>query len=307
MKNKPSDNLTIKIISVLFAILLWLYIQMVQTPDIEYTFRNMNVDLVNAPLLEERNLVVTGNEKFTTDVTVKCPRWNLNEIKSKDFVPYVDLSEIRAAGTFELPVKVRLNNDTIIVSNKEPSTVKVSVEKIVTVEKDLVIHVSGNLKDGYYTNNDLVVPQSKVFSVKGPQSVINKIYNGVISVNIGGKSADFSDLYDIILVSEDGTAVSNDKLTILNNAVNVDVTVYKKKVLPVEINGVPANVKYDVKPSNVEVAGPNELLENMDKIIVNNFNLFSREIGYTQKIDLKLDDKLILLNDVELQLVVKEW
>ena len=306
MKNKPSDNLTIKIISVLFAILLWLYIQMVQTPDIEYTFRNMNVDLVNAPLLEDRNLVVTGNEKVTTDVTVKCPRWNLNEIKSKDFVPYVDLSEIRAAGTFELPVKVRLNNDTIIVSNKEPSTVKVSVEKIVTVEKDLVIHVSGNLKDGYYTNNDLVVPQSKVFSVKGPQSVINKIYNGVISVNIGGKSEDFSDLYDIILVSEDGTAVSNDKLTILNNAVNVDVTVYKKKVLPVEINGVPANVKYDVKPSNVEVAGPNELLENMDKIIVNNFNLFSREIGYTQKIDLKLDDKLILLNDVELQLVVKE-
>ena len=306
MKNKLKDNIMIKILSVLSAILLWMYIQMVQNPDIEYTFRNQKVEFVNAPLLEEKNLTVIGDKKYYSDITVKCPRWSLNKLKNRDFAVYVDLSEIKTSGSYKLPVKVRINNENIITSGRNPSEISIDVEKIVTVEKELNIQVTGNVKDGYYTNKALVVPQTKVFSLKGPQSIVNKVNNGVISVNLSGKSADFSDLYDIILVDKEGTAVSNDKLTILNNAVNIDVTVYKKKVLPIVINTIPHEIKYDIKPSNVEIAGPEDVLKNMDEIVVKNFNLQSYEIGYKQKIDLELDEKLILLNDVELQLVVKE-
>ena len=51
MKNKLKDNLAIKIISVCAAIVLWFYIQMVQNPEIDYTFKNMRVSVMNSSLL----------------------------------------------------------------------------------------------------------------------------------------------------------------------------------------------------------------------------------------------------------------
>lgn len=306
MKSKLKGNVTIKIFAVLAAILLWLYIQMVQNPDIEYTFHNMKVSQVNSSLLEANNLVVIDDKEYTSDITVRCPRWNLNELDKEDFVAYVDLSEIKTSGTFEMPVKVRINNENVIISDKNPSTVSITVDRIKTVEKELIVHISGKLKEGYYTNDKLIVPEKTSFSVKGPESIINKIYNGVISVELKNKSEDFSDSYSIILVSEDGTAVSNELLTVLDNNINVDVTVYEKKVLPIEISGISEDIKYDIKPASIEIAGPSEVIDAMDKILVEDFTLRSKEVGYEQSVELNLDDKIILLNDAQPVVVIKE-
>lgn len=306
MKSKLKGNLTIKIISVLTAVILWLYIQMVLNPDIEYTFNNMRVNLVNSSLLEAKNLVVAEEVDYHSDITVKCQRWNLNDLKKEDFVAYVDLSEIRSSGTFELPVKVRMNNESIIISNKEPSDISVKIDRIITVEKNLIVHISGKLKDGYYTNDMMVTPEKTVFSVKGPESIVNKIYNGVVSVNLANKSENFNDTCNIILVSEDGTAVSNDRLTLLDDKINVSVNVFEKKVLPLEVKGIPADVKYDIRPASVEVAGPAEVLETMDKLTVENFTLADRHVGFEQKLNLLLDGEVILLNDTNPVIVIKE-
>ena len=85
MGNKSKGNVLIKIISVLVAIILWFYIQTVQNPYIDFTFNALSVSLHNAHLLEERNLVVTGETDFKTDVTVNCARMSLGKLKKDDF------------------------------------------------------------------------------------------------------------------------------------------------------------------------------------------------------------------------------
>ena len=157
MKRNLKDNLWIKIISVLIAIVLWFYIQMIQNPETEYTFRNMNVSFINSSLLTERNLVIMDQDGFNVDVTVNCPRWFLNELSNEDFVAYVDMSDVRYPGVNELPVKVRMNNENIIVMGKNPSTISVNIDEITTVEKPLKVEIAGKVDNGYYTSYDFII------------------------------------------------------------------------------------------------------------------------------------------------------
>ena len=298
MKNKLKDNLAIKIISVCAAIVLWFYIQMVQNPEIEYTFPNMRVSLVNSSLLAERNLVVTEDIDYRADVTVNCPRWTLNELTDEDFVVYVDLSEIKSSGTNELPVKVRINNENIIVTGKTPSTVSVPVDTVVTVEKDLVLHTVGKVRDNHYTSDDMIIPETEKITIRGPKSVLSKIENGVITVDISGKSDSFNDMYKVVLVDKEGTAIVDDNITVLNGNINVDATVYSTKTLPIKLANIPEGVKYSITPSNVEIAGMAEVLKEMEEILVEDFVLLGKQEGHTQDIKITLSEDVIMITDV---------
>lgn len=306
MGNKSKGNVLIKIISVLVAIILWFYIQTVQNPYIDFTFNALSVSLHNAHLLEERNLVVTGETDFKTDVTVNCARMSLGKLKKDDFVVYADLSEVKSAGVVELPIGVRINNENILVSNKEPSTIKLTVDTIVTVEKDILVHTVGKVKKESYTNDDMITAESDRVMIRGPKSLLTKVANGIATVDLSGKSESFSDLYDIVLVDENGTAVIDEKITLLNENVKVSVEILPTKMLPIEISNISEDVKYSLTPSRVEVAGPKEILDTMDKIVVDNFNLISKTEGHTQNVSITLPEELMLITDVipELKVLV---
>ncbi len=47
MKLKLKENLALKIISLVIAVLLWFYIQMVENPETDYVFRNVEIKLTN--------------------------------------------------------------------------------------------------------------------------------------------------------------------------------------------------------------------------------------------------------------------
>ena len=298
MKINLKHNFLIKIISVCIAIVLWFYIQIVQNPEINFTYSNMKVSLVNSSILQERNLIIVGETDFRTDVTVNCPRWNLNELDKEDFVAYVDLSEVKGSGITELPIKIRMNNENIIVANKSPATVSVEVDKIVTVEKDLKVYSAGKLPEDYYTSMSLIVPEIDKISVEGPQSVVSKISNGIITVNLDNKKESFENAYKVVLVDSEGTAIADERITVFSGSVNVKVDVFPKKIVPITVTGIPEEIKYIVTPKDIEVAGPRELIENMTEYVVNDFTLDDTSVGYTQKIDVVLDENLIKISDV---------
>ena len=298
MGSKLKGNMFIKIISVLVAIILWFYIQTVQNPYIDFTFNALNVSLHNAHLLEERNLVVTGETNFKTDVTVNCARMSLGKLKKEDFVVYVDLSEVKSAGTVELPIGVRINNENILVSDKTPSTITLTVDTIVTVEKDILVHTVGKVKKESYTNDDMITAEADRVMVRGPKALLSKVASGIATVDISGKSESFSDIYDIVLVDEEGTAVIDEKISLLNENVKVSVDILPTKMLPIKISNIPEGVKYSLTPSKVEVAGPEEILNTMDEIVIDNFNLISKTEGHTQNVSISLSEELMIITDV---------
>lgn len=298
MKRKLKDNLWIKIISVLIAIVLWFYIQMIQNPETEYTFRNMNVSFINSSLLTERNLVIMDQDGFNVDVTVNCPRWFLNELSNEDFVAYVDMSDVRYPGVNELPVKVRMNNENIIVMGKNPSTISVNIDEITTVEKPLKVEIAGKVDNGYYTSYDFITPSVETVKITGPKSIVANIKNALARVDLNNRKGNFTTSCKIILINESDNTITDERVTMLDENVDVDVKVYSKKKIPVNVSGIPDNISYSVIPKNIEIAGEEEYIEKINEIRINNFRLSDTSVGYTQKVEIKLDENLILISDV---------
>lgn len=305
MNSKKTGNLTLKIIAVAIALFLWLYIQMVENPETEYTFRNVNVDLTNQTALLNKNLSILGKDEFKTDITLRCQRWSLTELKNEGFLVYCDLSEIHDAGEAVLPVRVVVNNDKISVVNRSPASVTLNIEKIVTVEKPLEFNFSGNVKDGYYTDMEMLSSDIKTVSVSAPESVAETVTKGIVTVDLNGKHSHFSESCNIVLVNGENDAIPMENVTLLNNAVQVECKVYSKKIVGIDVKGIPENIEYEIVPSAIEIAGEEKTLDEIESVSASDFLLNSHKEGFKQKLQLDLPDDVILITDVTPQIVIK--
>lgn len=306
LKNRIKNNLPWKIFSVVAAVLLWGIIQMIQNPQIDFTFSNMNVEVVNETVLEERNFAVLPKLDEKVKVKVKCQRWELNKLSDDDFKVYVDLSGIYSSGVVELPVKVRINNELINVSSVSPSTVFVNIDRIVTEEKPVEIHITGSPKENCYTNESMLSYQPEVVSVKGPKTLVDTVTSCIVNVDISSKTDTFTENAKVILVDKDGAAVNNSALTALSETVSVECEIFTKKVVPVELKNVPENVKYTLSSSSVELAGPKSEIEKTEKIIVDNFSFDKLEKGISKDVEFKLSGELVNLNNTKITATISE-
>lgn len=299
-------NIVLKIISVIAAILFWIYVQMVQNPDIEYTFTKMPVNLVNTNYLQKEGFVLPDKFEAFVDVTVKCQRWKLNEIGRDDFTAYVDLTEVYEDGDVTLPVKVRVNNENIVVANKTPSSLTMFVDKIIKEEIPVELRLNGNLKSGFYTDENLISTTTQKVVVSGPSTLISKIDKAVAEIDISDRNESFSQECKIILIDREEKAVTNDNLTIVPQNAEVNVRVLAKKVVPIEISGIDPNIQYEVLPGGLEIAGTMAVLSAIDKFTVHDFQLRSNDIGYEQKYKISVPNDIILLSEGEITVKVTQ-
>lgn len=306
IRNLLRHNIVLKIISVIAAILFWIYVQMVQNPDIEYTFTKMPVNLVNTNYLQKEGFVLPDKFEAFVDVAVKCQRWKLNEIGREDFTAYVDLTEVHEDGDVTLPVKVRVNNENIVVANKTPSSVTIFVDKMIKEEIPLELRLNGNLKSGFYTDENLVSTTTQKAVVTGPSTLISKIDKAVAEIDISDRNDSFTQECKIILVDCEEKAVTNDTLTIVPQNAEVNVRVLAKKVVPIEISGIAPNIQYEILPGGLEIAGSSATLNAISKFTIQDFHLLSTHIGYEQKYKISVPNDVILLSEGEITVKITQ-
>lgn len=306
MKNKLKGNTTIKIFAILIAIILWLYVIVTVNPVEKYPLKSQDIHFVNSEILEANNLVVVSGDEVKTEVTIKTGKGDLLKLKQSDFFVYVDLSEIRLPGTYLQKVRVKMNGKDITPESIKPEKIEIKVDKIVTVKRDLAVHTSGKVKDGFYTNASMIHPEKEKISIKGAESVLEKIYNGVVSIPLNGRSSDFSENFNVTLVGQDGEVVTSELVTILDENVKVNGTVYKKKSVPVAIKGIPENVNYTLKPAEIEIAGPVSIIDNTESITVDNFRLKNKEVGHEEEITVKIPSGTIRTDEINPKIIIKE-
>ncbi len=297
----------IKIISLIASILLWLYVQMVQNPEIDYTFNNMPVNLVNATYLQKEGFVLPNQLEEYVDVTVKCQRWELNEIGRDDFYVYVDLTEVYQAGEITLPVKVRMNNENIVLTNKTPSSVTLFVDTIVKVEIPLEIRLNGTIPTGSYTDETMLTSTTQKVVVSGPSTFIRKIEKAVAEINISGKDESFVQNAKIILLDNEEKTIINDHITMVPENAEVSIEVLDRKVVPIEIQGIPETIKYEILPGGLEIAGKTETLEELEKIVIEDFSFLSTEVGYEQTYTIKVPEEIKLLSEGNITVKIKQY
>jgi len=235
LKNWFLKNIDIKLLSLFFAIILWLYIAGGENPIVE-NFIDISLTQINL----SEGLVI---KEFPANVSVgiRGPKNIINNLSSNQINGIVNFSEISKEGIYKLKVEVEPPKKTQI-TRVIPSEIKVEVEKVLTKEVEVEYSLIGVPEKGYSLTDE---PQFNPSMVKiiGAQSVLDNIKQIICAIDISGIKEDLSRKLKVKAVDVNGNEVKEVKIEPDMVEVSISLTRgYPEKQLTVKpkIIGKPA-------------------------------------------------------------------
>ena len=105
-----------KLVCLILAFVFWIYVMEVDSPDYEYTFEDVSVNMLGTTKLEnDRNLSVFSGYDTLVDVTVKGQKNFISKYSSEDISLTVDVSKITESGMYSFDMFVELPNGINLV------------------------------------------------------------------------------------------------------------------------------------------------------------------------------------------------
>ena len=92
MKKLLASDGALKIISVLIAIGIWVYIALVMNPAIEVTVRDLPIQFIGGESLNSRGLAVISESATTVNVKIKVSLKKMGNNDNKTIISKADIS-----------------------------------------------------------------------------------------------------------------------------------------------------------------------------------------------------------------------
>ena len=262
MINKLKYNSKIKIISLLSAMVLWMYVMAIVDPEETKLFENIPVTITNKNELNERDLVIYPEQDLTTNIYVTGKLSNLKKVTKDDINVYGQINN-PLEGNNEIYLKVstsqRVNYDF-----KNPVMI-VTLEKIISEDKSIKVDITGSGKN----NVDNIMLQDNIdkVSVSGPRSLVNKVKRVVGTVKVSGESNNFSQSIKLEPVDANGKVVEGIELE--KDSVNVNITLLTQKTVPITLklsDNSESGVNYTMSQNTVTIKGKKDIVDSINNI-----------------------------------------
>ena len=264
-------DISLKIISLLFAIGLWFYIIQVQSPDIERTVKNIPVLFAGQTELESRNLMLINDKEYTVNLRLRGQRKVLQDLDSTQVSVSVDVSHLTSTGTHSVFTRVTVPYGSVEVVNQNPSVVNVSVDKIVEVEKEIKANITGEPAAGYAVGAVKLEPST--MKIRGAKSIVSVVDHLSVTIDVSHKSQDISTVAAVELASSSDAVIVSPYVTIAEQDVDVHCEILKKKTVsirPVFANGINGAEQWytldDNSVKTVTVAGASAAIDTLTEI-----------------------------------------
>ena len=262
MINKLKNNSKIKIISLLSAMVLWMYVMAIVDPEETKLFENIPVTITNKNELNERDLVIYPEQDLTTNIYVTGKLSNLKKVTKDDINVYGQINN-PLEGNNEIYLKVstsqRVNYDF-----KNPVMI-VTLEKIISEDKSIKVDITGSGKN----NVDNIMLQDNIdkVSISGPRSLVNKVKRVVGTVKVSGESNNFSQSIKLEPVDANGKVVEGIELE--KDSVNVNITLLTQKTVPITLklsDNSESGVNYTMSQNTVTIKGKKDIVDSINNI-----------------------------------------
>lgn len=316
MKEKMFKNLSLKILSAIFAVVLWTVIVNVYDPTTSYTFSNVSVQLINTESLTDKNYSYEIVDGGKISVYVSGPKSIVTNIKASDIVATADLSKISAFADY-VDIHVSVVKDGQVLNNVEAtpktSAVRLSIENRDTKTVNVVSEVTGAAANGYAVVKKTLNPSS--VKVTGPSSVVETVDHAGVSFDVTGATADVTGTADIHLYDADNNEINDSSLELTQTSVNYTAQVVRTKTVSIEVrtSGKPADgyrvSEVTLNHDSVVVYGDANILNSLDKIVIpaSNINVDGLTESKVFKFALSdyIDKSLSVLDNPRIEVNVK--
>lgn len=315
MKKKLTNNFWMKLLSVGIAIVFWFVIITSEDPVESKEFKDIPVQVLNEDLVLEREKVLEILSGDTVDVVLEGRRSELEKLSEKDIVAKADLEEVSFMNTVLIRAEVPDYPGVTVLNNGE-NMMKLLFDDYVTERFSFQVDTIGEPMAGYYVGDAL--PSPNIIQISGAKTVLDKIKEVVLEVDVSGRSVDFTTTALPKVYDMNGDEIAASKLTMQEEAktVTVSVPILTSKTLRVRVNtmGEPAE-GYEIlaeniafQPEMVRIAGSKEELNELGYYLTLDVDV-SGQAGTVEKnfqVSSLLDKNLETLRVVDGQVVAVE-
>lgn len=292
------NDISTKIVSLLFAVVIWFYIIQVQSPEVEKTVKDVPVLFTQKAELESRGLMLMNDKEFKVDLKLRGQRKYLVDLNKSNLSVLADVSSIEDTGTHTVYTSVVIPYGSVEVVNQRPSIITVTVDEVIEEEKDIWVHTDGEPMDGYKVGAIKTNPAK--IKLRGAKSIVGGIDHVLATVDVSGKNEDISSVEFLELIGSSDTVVNSTYVTMAQSTVDVHCEILKKKTVDIEPKfeeGLSSDDKWytldDNSVKSIEIAGTASVIDSLDKIET---QIITREmIGESEEVEAAL----ILPNGVE--------
>ena len=295
-KMSLTNNIGLKFLAVLIALVLWLAIVNVNDPEKTITVSNIPISVTNESAITSRDMVYNVKSEQYLNITVSGKRSIVSNLSAEDFRATASLKELSKVNS--IPVDVTTKNASlgrkITIVKQSAQTILVDVENVEEKDfTDLVVEYTGKVADGYVAG--LSSMSTDEVTVKAPTSIIDKIKKVAVRCSLDGTNTNISKKCPVILYDKNDKEIKSDEIELSDKKIRVNVNVLRAKQVPIStINkdelGKPADgyVVDDVilSSDSITVYGSEESLDSIESLdIQDDIDVSDAKGDVTQNID----------------------
>ncbi len=319
MKWKWTNNLGLKVLSVLIACVIWLIVMDNNDPERTQVYRNVPVTIVNQDTLTDANktyTVVDGTDKVNVYVTAR--RSVRARLTAASFVVKADLENYNEdLGAVPLDVScldIAVSQESMRI---QPPSLKISLEDKIEENFGIVATVSGKTMRGYELGKATILTGDNI-RIAGPRSLINIIGKVTVPVDVNNLSKNTTVTNTIRIEDKNGAVLTESQMSNLElkdsngvilqgNQAEVDMQiwkVYEEIPLEAQLSGEPAPgyevTGITVSPKTVNLTAPKKQMDRLgDKLVLSDI-LSIAGASTNQEFTVDLNDTLSAHKNIRL-------
>lgn len=273
MKKIIFNNIGLKILALLLAVIVWWVVMNIDDPLVKKTINGVSVELRNDDDLIDKGYIYEVESGNVIAITIWAPESVAKELKSSDFIAYADLSRLSpltdtANITVEC-VKSDVKNDIKEITSKI-QVVKLSIDNKQTAEVPVTTAIVGNPAENYVIG-DISISQNKI-DITGAASVIEKIVRAEIKYDVSNMMQSVNEMVTPVFYDENNNVVDTGAIQLSRNSLRLSVVINPTKWIGITINPSVTvaddykMVGYSLSFDQVKIAGTQESLANISSI-----------------------------------------
>ncbi len=188
MKDIYRSNTFLAVVSVVIAVVIWIYVAYEVNPMYETWIEDIPVECINtSKLFNDGSLVITGdnsellNSGLSISVKIRGKRNIVSSAKRANFNCSLDMITVNQNGTFNLKPNIETDISGLEILKSTPNNFKIKTESIEQRDINLTVKTVGQLPEGHTIDD--VQNSNESVKVTGAPSVINKIKKAEIELN----------------------------------------------------------------------------------------------------------------------------
>lgn len=224
------NNNVIKVISLLSAIVLWIYVIVEENPTVTQKYETLPVQILNEESLKQRGLILIGDSNPTVTVTVEGKRAEVNKITRDDILVSADVFGY-SRGENYIPVNVTVPDSVNAVEIK-PNKIQLQIDELISIAKTVEVVALDEGLEGKELSDIVVQPEEVMLT--GAKSILDGVDSVRAHVSPNEFTSDGNTITSTLLIQNaEGETLEN--IALSSKTAEISAVLLDKKEVPLNI------------------------------------------------------------------------